>query len=113
MKHSEAARHLEVLMMVLQKFRSNLEEEFIQDNPVAKKVVDDLEPWVTGDACPLPAIVTSLERYEKTDRIDGLFFHNMMMVVHRLQPSLKFVAGVLYDHEFPEPDLSFMFMEDG
>lgn len=105
MTSEEKAKYLNNLLLILQKFRSNLELDYIQNEILKRKVASDLLPWIMSDKCPIPALIKSLEIYEKTGDVDNLFFYNMMVIVNNLQPELVEVAILLGYPKFPEPSL--------
>lgn len=110
MKHSDVVRHLRAMLFALQRARSITKEELVNagwPEKTVQSVLENLMPWIHGNKCPVPALVSMLDRVDDGGRIDGMDFYNLVTVATLLQPILRFlIVTIGNDPDFPEwPDI--------
>lgn len=93
------------MLRAVQKLRSNsVEAHFGFDTPVTAGDDDpllvDLQPWVFGSKSVLPL----LDRIVTRGRVSGEELYNLLVIAHRLQPSIALQATLL-GSDLPEPTL--------
>lgn len=99
----KAATDFRHLMLGMQKFRSSVTER-LGDADDTMALMADLHPWVFGPKGDglLTNLSKTLDGYEETKRIDGLFYYNTVVIVNLLAPRLRDMMEAVGYKDFPE-----------
>jgi hypothetical protein len=89
MKKSEAIKHLNNFMIVLQKYRSNARESLGED--ISNETLAWINPYVFGDKCPLEILVKVSDH---GDSLEPMTYYNLMVILYRFMPKIDAAARI-------------------
>lgn len=112
----QAMQHINDMLLICQKFRSNLDETIKMLDPEADKehveqIHEELFPWLGGEKDVTPALI---EVAMGTKPLTGQGFYNFMYIAHELCKPIALAAKILFGQsrgELPEPDTAWCAMD--
>ena len=91
MKKSDAAEHLNVVVISLQRYRG-IGKELLGPGSAELSFgegrMEELWPWIWGEKCPLPSIIRALDRYEDSGYLEAIAYHNFMVLLFMKMPEI-------------------------
>lgn len=104
MKHSEALRLTNLLLISLIKARSITAETVEKINGcTSTEILYTLTPWLYGDQGM--ALIKSLSNCVDREKVTGMEFYNFMTIIHVLDETVGVMASVIANTAFPQPDM--------
>lgn len=104
MDQAEAMKHLQAMMVTLQRYRSIIRENISGIEGFNDEMLATLYPWVFGAKCPLIALQATLAK----GSVSGSEFYNYMFIIYKFAPELKIIRLIESQEKFPEPDTNWI-----
>lgn len=104
MDQTEAMKHLQAMMITIQRYRSIIKENISEIEGFNDELLASLYPWLFGPKCPLIALQATLDK----GSVNGSEFYNYMFIIHKFVPELKIIRLIETQERFPEPDTNWI-----
>lgn len=109
MKRSEAAAHLGVIVLAIQRYRGIGKEVFGPGSAELAFKEGDMErlwPWIWGEKCPLPLIVRVLDHYQDSGELAFMDYFNFMFLLFTNMYVVATACITIYARQLP-PGMEF------
>lgn len=111
MNQTQAMEYINKLVIGFQRARSVSRENLTKGATLSEKISDrlvesileDLNPWLFG--AKGEAFFKALLKTQEQGKVNGIDFFNFMTIIHRLDPTLQTLIGILTETDFPEPNI--------